>query len=254
MNYLMRFLIALPIISYLSISSGISIAAIPSTSHKSSAETTLTLAGFLDFKSLLFSSGTGDDLDGVFNQIKIIGPETFRNAALRHGILKNFKSKRSPVFSTNPIWQWNDSDLDVLNVEVYGKPSAASMELIDAILGDVTDNTRNHGVSWMLNPAVGPATAAYFNSATQRVMGLIEELENTTATVPAMSQTTHATQPVAKIPHLALLFFSGLVLVTIGLLWPRLRKTLPRPVKRADPVACFDAIRNSPIRYEAKTL
>ena len=213
MKYLMRFLIALPIISCLSIYSGVSIAAIPSTSHKSLAETTLTLAGFLDFKSLLFSSGTGDDLDGVFNQIKIIGPEMFRNAALRHGILKNFKSKRSPVFSTNPIWQWNDSDLDVLNVEVYGKPSAASAELIDAILGDVTDNTRNHGISWMLNPSFGPGTAGYLNSATQKVIHLIEKLENAASTVPAISQSAAATQSVMKSPYSPLVFFFGLVLV-----------------------------------------
>jgi hypothetical protein len=253
MKRLLRFLIALPIVSFLSATGGVSFAAVQVASQKSSTDKTLSSVGFLDFKSLLFSSGAGDDLDGVSNQIRIIGPEMFERAAIRHGMLRKFKEKPSTVFSTNPIWQWNDSDLEGLDVEVYGKPSAASTELIDAIIGDLTDNAGSHGVSWMMNPAVGPSTTAYFHSATQKVMSLIEELENAATAAPAISQTAHGPQPTVKISHLLLVFFFGLVLVTIGLLQRRFRKSPPWTPKTADPLACFDTIRNSPIRYSPKT-
>ena len=137
MNYLMRSLIAVPIFASLTVSGGASIAAIPSTPRIASADTTLSSAGFLDFKSLLFSSGPGDNLDGVSDQIRIIGPDMFQNALLRHDGLQIFKSRRRPVWSTSPVWGGNESDLDVLQLDVYGKPSAASAELVDAILGDI---------------------------------------------------------------------------------------------------------------------
>jgi len=108
------------------------------------------------------SSGTGENLDGVYDQIRFIGPEIFQNTALRHGTLRNYKSRPSPVWSTNPVWGEGASDLDVLHLDVYGEPSAASAELVDAILGDISDNTRNHGISWMLHPAIGAGTVTYF--------------------------------------------------------------------------------------------
>ena len=254
MNNLMRSLIALPIIASLSVSGGVSIAAIPYTSHKASAETVLSLVGFLDFKTLIYSPGTGDNLDDVFYQIKFIGPEMFKNAALSHGILQKFKRSRSIVLPTNPIWGWDGSDLDVLKLDLNDKPLPASSGLVDAILTDITDNIRNYGVSWILNPGVGPGTAAYLNSATLKVIDQVEMLESAALTEPVISQTTYATQTVRNFPHPHPLFFFGLGLVVIGLLVRRLRKKSAQPVRKADPAACSHAIKSSPIRYAAKTV
>jgi len=253
MNKLMRSLIAIPIIVCLSGSGGVSIAALPSASLAASAETTLSLAGFLDFKTLLYSSGTGENLDGVFDQIKFIQPAMFRNAALQPALLRQFKSSQSPLLPASPVWRWDENDLDVLNVEVYGSPSSASSELVDAILTDITDNIRNHGISWSANPAIGPGTTTYFNSATQKVIGLIEKLENAVPGELTISRSAEAIKPAAKISYLLPAFFIGLVLVMIGLVLRRSGRKSPLPTRKADPAACIDAIQNSPIRYSPKT-
>jgi len=53
---------------------------------------------------------------------------------------------------------------------VYGEPSAASADIVDAILLDISDNTRIHGVFWMLNPAIGAGTVNYFKSASKKIV------------------------------------------------------------------------------------
>ena len=253
MNYLMRSLIAAPLIAALLTFGGSPIAARTTSTHKASADTKLSKVGFLDFKTLLYSPSTGDNLDGVFNQIKFIGPEMFRNAVLRPDVLRKFKRSQSPVLPTNPLWEWGKGDLDLLNLDVLGKPMSISSGLTDAILTDITDGMRNHGLPWMLNPAIGPGTAAYFNAATQNVIDQIEKLENGLPLGAKSSQNFPATQSVMNIPHPQPVFFFGLGLVMIGLLRRWSRRNSKKPRRPVDPVTCFDTIGRSPIRFVPKT-
>ncbi len=254
MKNLMRSLIAVPIIAASLIYGDVSVAAVSSVNHKASADTKLSKVGFLDFKTLLYSPSPGDNLDGVFNQIKFIGPEMFINAALPPGVLRKFKRRQRPLLPANPLWGWDESDLDLLDLDVNGKSLPISSGLADAILTDISDNIRNHGVSWMPIPAIGPGTTAYFKSATQNVINQIKLLENLAPTRPAISQSADATKPVMNIAHLQLVFLFGLGLVMIGLLRRRSRKKTPQTNRNADPAACFDAIQSSPIRYAPKTV
>jgi hypothetical protein len=59
MNYLMRSLIAVPIIASLSVSGGVSSAALPSTSDKILAAATLYLSRFSRFQIVPFFIGHG---------------------------------------------------------------------------------------------------------------------------------------------------------------------------------------------------
>lgn len=250
MNKFTRFLIAVPFFASLCMPGDISHAAVSPVTQKSSAETTLPATGFLDFKSLLFSAGTGENLDGIFNQIRIIGPDMFQNNTLRHDILYNYKENPGPVWSASPVWQGDDGDLNVLNVDVFGRPSSASSDLVDAIIGDVTDNTRNHGISWLMNPSVGEETTSYLHSATQRVINLIGNLDN--PTLGAMTDVRHhsALPHVIRFSHLFLIFFFGLALIFVGVLGWRRRKASSQRVPKIGPSLCFETIRRSPIRYE----
>ena len=256
MNNLMRSLIAASVIAAHMMLGSISIAGITQTPHKAVAETRLSKVGFLDFKTLLYSPMTGDDLAGVSNQIKFIGPDMFRNAALRPSVLQKLRSLQNPVMPVSPLWGWEQDNLDILKSDMTGKPMGISPDLVDAILTDITDNIRHHGISWMLNPTMGPGTTAYFNSATKKVIDQIEILENASFMAPAISSNAYAPQPVTQIPQpnpQPVLIF-GLGLLTIGLLRRWSRRKSPLPLKKADPSACFDAIRNSPIRYGATPL
>jgi len=71
---------------------------------------------------------------------------------------------------------------------------------------------------------------------------------------PGNFESADATQPALNFSHLQLVIFFGLDLVTISLLRRRFRKKSRRPLGKADPTACFEAIRNNPSQYAAKTL
>ncbi|MDA0653473.1 MAG: hypothetical protein O3C49_09390, partial [Proteobacteria bacterium] len=64
MKNFMRPFVAVPLIAVLSIIGDVSVAAVTSASDKASAETVLSTVGFLDFKTLLYSPSTGDNLAG----------------------------------------------------------------------------------------------------------------------------------------------------------------------------------------------
>ena len=177
----------------------------------------------------------------------------FQNNTLRHNILYNYKENSGPVWSASPIWRGDDGDLKVLNVDVFGKPSSASSELIDAIIGDVTDNTQKHGISWLMNPSVGEETTSYLHAATQKVINLIGKLEDPAPQGTAKFDHYRASLPVVKFSHLILVFFFGLLLVFAGVVGWRRRKAFSRHVRKIDPSVCFDIIQRSPIRYEPKT-
>ena len=106
----------------------------------------------------------------------------------------------------------------------------------------------------MLNPAIGAGTVTYFKSAPEKVSDLLEKLENSGPAAPGKFEGADATQPALNFSHLQLVIFFGLVLVTISLLRRRFRKKSRRPLGKADPAACFEAIGNRSIQYAAKTL
>lgn len=252
MKKFMRPFIAAPLIAVLSIIGDVSVAAVTSTSDKASAVTALSTVGFLDFKTLLYSPSTGDNLAGVFNQIKFIGPEMFKNATLPPRVLRRFKRNQNPQLPTNPVWGWDERDLDVLDLNVNGKPLPASSGLVDAILTDMRDNIRNYGVSSMPGSGAGAGTAAHFNSATQKVIDQIINLENVVLTERALSLGSLAPRSAKKELHPEPVIFFGLGLVVIGLLRRRSDRNVPKIYRKASPLAYFHAIRNSPIRYTPK--
>ena len=247
-------MIAAPILALaiLTIVGKSSIAAIHSDARKASSVTELSSAGFLDFKTLLYSLVSSENLDGVFNQIKFIEPEMIRSGSFSPRSLRKFKNSQSPLLPINQLWGWDQKDLDVLNYNVNGKSVPASSGLADAILSDIKDNIRNHGISSPPNSAAGTGTAAYFNSATQNLMDQIINLENIALTNQVLSQNSSAVQTVDKTLRPQLMILLGLGLLIIGLLrrWSNRRR--PEPVRKAIPAACFEVIRNSPIQYTPK--
>ena len=248
-------MIAVPLIAlaFLTIPSKSPIAAIHLNASNASFVTELSNAGFLDFKTLLYSPVSSENLDGVFNQIKFIGPEMFRNTSFQPGALRKFKSSRSPLLPINQFWGWNQKDLDVLKYDVNGKPVPANSGLADVILSDIKDNIRNHGISSPPKLATGTGTAAYFNTATQNVMDKIINLENIALTNQVLSQSSSVTQTADKSLRPQLIVLLGIGLLVIGLLRRRSNRKKPQPTKMADPAACFEAIRNSPIQHAPKT-
>lgn len=241
-----------------SATSGLSIAAVTSGGHKASVSTDLSKTGFLDFKTILFSPNGGDNLAGIFNEIKFIGPDMFKGASLSPRVLRKFKSSQRPVSPGSPVFGWDASEINVSPMEEYGNPQSISSELVDALLQDITDQIRNHGVSTVLTPALGPNTTAYFNSAAQQVIDKIEKLENGVPPEPAELRDTGESDATLGLPHPQPVFFFGLGLVAIGLLRRRARKnssTNAGPVairlapRKASPTALFDAIGKSPIQY-----
>ena len=255
MNLLKRSVIAAPILAlaFLTIPSKSPIAAIHLDGSKASFVTKLSNAGFLDFKTLLYSPVSSENLDGVFNQIKFIGPEMFRRTSLPPGALRKFKKGPSPLFPVNQLWGWDKKDLDVLNYDVKGRPVPASSGLADAILSDIKDNIRNHGISSPQKSAIGTGTAAYFNAATQNVMDQIINLENIALTNQVLSENSPFSQKADKTLRPELIILLGLGLLVIGIIRWRSNRKNPLPVRMADPAACFEAIRNSPIQHTPKT-
>lgn len=244
-------MIAASVVTALSVFGFAAVAANVSAVQKASIETRLANVGFLDFKTLLYSPNTGENLAGVSNQIKFIGPEMFKNAVLSPRVLRKFKSGGSPLLPDNPVWGWDEKDLDILYMGSGNKPSAASAGLIEAILTDIRDSILNHGITSTPEQGAGAGTAAYLNSETQRVIDQILDLED--ATGAEQSGFWHrtgdpgSTKMLNPVPIVAF----GLGLLLIGLIRRWSNRNQPRRISMADPAACIEAIRNSPIRYNA---
>ena len=248
---LMRPIIAVSLIAGLSVFDLAAVAATVSTLEKASLESRLANVGFLDFKTLLYSPDTGDNLAGVSNQIKFIGPEMFKNAVLSPRVLRKFKSSGSPLLPDNPVWGWDEKDLDILYMGNGDKPSAASAGLIEAILSDIRDSILNHGISSSPDQAAGAGTAAYLNSETQKVIDQIMDLEGSAETKRTGFWPLSDAPGSAKILNPVPIVAFGLGLLLIGLIRRWSNRVQPRPMRLADPATCFETIRNSPIRYSA---
>jgi len=257
-NLLLRPLISISLLAGMLTMGGESIAASVSAPRGEEGDPELAKIGFLDFKTLLFSPSTGDNLDGVFNQIQFIGPDMFKNATLGPGVLRKFKRSKTILIPSGPIPGSGDRDLEVLKLDVRtlngsGKLSPVSSDLVDAILTDIKDNISNHGVSWSPNPAVGRETTAYFNAATQKVLDLIAKLEKASPAVPRHLQGKSTIRSAGTMSPLLPIFLFGSALLTLGLLWRRARRK-SRPSPKTAPAAFFDLIRQSPIRIDEKSV
>lgn len=250
-NNKLRSLVAISLLASQFVFAEAAVSAVTTVAHKASVTANLSKIGFLDFKTLLFSPGSGENLDGVFDQIKFIGPEMFSKRSLRHDSLHGFKRSKNINIPTSSSWGWDDLDKDLQDLGVVGKPLPASSGLVDAILTDIKDSISNHGVS---APTIGSETSAYFNAATQDIIEQIGNLENSVTASPSVTRISPQTPPPSRFPHYATAFLLGLSLLIIGLWRRRVRKPSARPVRRIDPSACFETIRNSPIQVSEKTV
>jgi hypothetical protein len=251
-NKKMRLLVALPIVAALSLIGNMSIASTASDNSMVLTDANLSNIGFLDFKTLLFSPGKGDNLAGIFDQIRFIGPESFKNTALTPKSLKKFKRGPSPIYPTKPMWRWDAKNTRTQGIDENGKPLSASSGLADAILSDIKDSIQNHGIEWAPTQSIGAETNAYLNAATQDVIDKIIRLENSTPEEIATLITLDRTEPVKKSLNFLPIAVFGLGLLIIGLIRRRSLTLIPVRLKTANPQACFHAIRHSPIRYVAK--
>lgn len=251
LNNKMRSLIAFSLLASQFIFVDAALATVTTVVHKATMDSRLSKIGFLDFKTLLFSPASGENLDGVFDQIKFIGPEMFSKGSLKHDSLSPFKRSTSIHIPTNSAWGWEDLDKDLRDLGVVGKPVPASNGLVDAILSDIKDSIRNHGVS---APTIGSGTSSYLNAATQDVIQKISKLENSIPANLSASQMSPEAVPPSRFLHYATASLLGLCLIIIGFWRRRIRKPLQPPIRTIDPAACFEAIQNSPIQYSEKTV
>ena len=248
MRKFMRPLVAVPVLVALSFVGELSAATTVSIDRGATIDAHIARFGFLDFKTLLFSPETGENLDGVSNQIRFIGPDTFKSSTFRPSALDRFKKAGKPLVPTRPSWGWDNLDKDLEDLGVVGEPLPASSGLIDSIFSDIKTNIQNHGVTRMSEPGIGAGTASYFSKATQDVIDQIIKLENPDQALLAGA----ASKPALSTRSYLFVFALGLSLLIVGLWWRRTRKKAERragpPVRTADLQACIEAINNSPIQ------